>query len=200
MSNVRVFSAVQTRRKLLLASTAIALAGYLYAPSVFAADECDPIVSNSVTCTSDGNNYASLEAGYLFDTPHLTLSPHARLTYAYAWAEDFDDASGAAIDLKDARSLRGELALRLGKELWQGTSLGSASLELGTRHEFLGEQQAEVSGLTFTDALPGTTAFIAPNLNVELLESSLFLGLRGEYAKGGGSDELSGSLSLNLNL
>jgi outer membrane autotransporter protein len=142
----------------------------------------------------------SLEAGYLFDTPHLTLSPHARLTYAYAWAEDFDDASGAAIDLKDARSLRGELALRLGKELWQGTSLGSASLELGTRHEFLGEQQAEVSGLTFTDALPGTTAFIAPNLNVELLESSLFLGLRGEYAKGGGSDELSGSLSLNLNL
>ena len=102
--------------------------------------------------------------------------------------------------MKDASSLRGELAVRLGKELWQGTSLGSASLELGTRHEFLGEQQAEVSGLIFTDALPGTTGFIAPNLNVELLESSLFLGLRGEYAKGGGSDELSGSLSLNLNL
>jgi hypothetical protein len=107
VSNVRVFSAVQTRRKLLLASTAIALAGYLYAPSVFAADECDPIVSNSVTCTSDGNDYAS---GIRYETADdLTMVVEDGVTIVTGAGEairiDFTGAGDLKLTLYDSDSL-----------------------------------------------------------------------------------------------
>jgi hypothetical protein len=70
----------------------------------------------------------------------------------------------------------------------------------GIRHEFLGEQEAEVSGLTFTHDLPGTMGFLATTLEVEIIEDSLTLIVRGEFAKGSDGEEFTGSLGFNLTL
>jgi outer membrane autotransporter protein len=126
-------------------------------------------------------------------------TPNARLTYLHAWAGSFADDSGVIIDLENAESLRGELALRLGKELWKGGIDGSATLEAGVRHEFLGETEATVSGLSFTDQLPGTLGLLAASIDLTLAES-LKLGLRGAYAKGDQAEELSANLTLDINL
>ena len=101
------------------------------------------------------------------------------------------------IDLSNSDSLQAELAMRLETSAW---SSGVASLEAGIRHEFLGEQEAEVSGLTFTHDLPGTMGFLATALEVEIIEDSLTLIVRGEFAKGSEGEEFTGSLGLNLTL
>lgn len=140
----------------------------------------------------------SLEAGrHLAASDTLSFTPHARLTYAHAWAGSFEDASDITIDLSDSDSLRGELALRLDSLLWQQ---GTASLDAGVRREFLGEQQAVVSDQTFTHDLPGTSGFIAAHLDLDLIEDSLALGLHGEYAKGSDGEDFNGALSLKLKL
>ena len=101
------------------------------------------------------------------------------------------------IDLSNSDSLQAELAMRLETSAW---SSGVASLDAGIRHEFLGEQEAEVSGLTFTHDLPGTMGFLATALEVEIIEDSLTLIVRGEFANGSDGEEFTGSLGLNLTL
>jgi hypothetical protein len=71
---------------------------------------------------------------------------------------------------------------------------------IAIRHEFLGEQAAEVSGLTFTHDLPGTMGFLATALEVEIIEDSLTLIVRGEFAKGSEGEEFTGSFGLNWTL
>jgi outer membrane autotransporter protein len=140
----------------------------------------------------------SLEAGRrLVISTGYYLTPRARLSYAFAKAGSFEDASGNRIDLSNSDSLQAELAMRLETSAW---SSGVASLEAGIRHEFLGEQEAEVSGLTFTHDLPGTMGFLATALEVEIIEDSLTLIVRGEFAKGSDGEEFTGSLGLNLTL
>jgi hypothetical protein len=75
-----------------------------------------------------------------------------------------------------------------------------AQYSQGIRHEFLGEQEAEVSGLTFTHDLPGTMGFLATALEVEIIEDSLTLIVRGEFAKGSEGEEFTGSFGFNLTL
>jgi hypothetical protein len=94
--------------------------------------------------------------------------------------------------------LRGELAVRLESTLWSGATLGAASLDVGIRHEFLEETEAEASGLTFTQELPGTAAFFAANLDIVLLEDTLSLGLRGEYARGEETEEIGAGITLDF--
>jgi outer membrane autotransporter protein len=113
-----------------------------------------------------------------------------------AWAGSFEDSSGVTIDLSNTDSLRGEIAARFESNLWNG---GLIALDAGLRHEFLGEQQAEVSGLTFTHELPGTSGFIAAALNLMLDETFSFT-LRGEAAGNSESSELNGSLSFDIQL
>jgi outer membrane autotransporter protein len=141
----------------------------------------------------------SLATGIHLASPSLTLSPYARLTYLYASAGSFEDDSGSTIDLENAESLRGELALNLGRRLWQGATSGEASLDAGIRHEFSGSTEALVSGLSYSAALPGTLAVLAANLDLALLEERLTLRLNGEYAKGKKAEEFGANLSLNVN-
>jgi trimeric autotransporter adhesin len=143
---------------------------------------------------------ASLEAGVRFAAASFAAVPRVRMSYARALAGSFEDASGAEVGLADSESLRGKAALRFDNNLWDGGTLGIASLEAGVRHEFLGEQEAEVSGLTFTHELPGDVFFAAFNLDIVLLEDAMALSLRAEYAKGEEAEEYGASLSLKLEL
>jgi hypothetical protein len=88
----------------------------------------------------------------------------------------------------------------LGKDLWAGATAGHASLDAGVRHEFRGETEAVVSGLAYSEALPGTLGLVAANVDVALLDEQLHLGLRGEYAKGDEAEEFGASLSIDFEL
>jgi hypothetical protein len=57
-----------------------------------------------------------------------------------------------------------------------------------------------VSGLTFTDQLPGTMAVFATALDLSLAEDTVTLGLRGAYATGTEAEELSANLTLDIKL
>jgi outer membrane autotransporter protein len=138
----------------------------------------------------------SLEAGVRLPLGVVALIPHARLSYAHAWAGSFEDSSGVTIDLSNTDSLRGEIAARFENNILSG---GLIALDAGLRHEFLGEQQAEVSGLTFSHELPGTSGFIAAALNLMLDETFSFT-FRGEAAGNSESSELNGSLSFDIQL
>ena len=70
--------------------------------------------------------------------------------------------------------------------------------EAGVRHEFLGTMEAEVSGLIYTDALPGTAAFVAGGLSARLLDDRLLLSLEAGYAKGEDADEITATGAVRL--
>jgi outer membrane autotransporter protein len=138
----------------------------------------------------------SLEAGVRLPLGVVALIPHARLSYAHAWAGSFEDSSGVTIDLSNTDSLRGEIAARFESSILSG---GLIALDAGLRHEFLGEQQVEVSGLTFSHELPGTSGFIAAALNL-MLDDTVSFTLRGEAAGSSQSSELNGSVSFDIKL
>jgi hypothetical protein len=66
------------------------------------------------------------------------------------------------------------------------------------RHEFLGETEAEVSGLIYADALPGTTGFVSGGVAVRLLEDKLSLMLEAGYAKGDEAEEMTATVAVTL--
>jgi hypothetical protein len=132
-------------------------------------------------------------APYEVDVLGLSLEAGRRLVISTG----FFLTPRARIDLSDSDSLRAELAMRLETAAWAG---GVASLDAGIRHEFLGQQEAKVSGLTFTHDLPGSMGFLATALEVEIIEDSLTLIVRGEFAKGSEGEEFTGSFGLNLTL
>jgi outer membrane autotransporter protein len=142
----------------------------------------------------------SFESGLRLAAASFAAVPHLRVTYAHVFGGSFEDATGETVELEKGESLLGEIALRLDANPWGQGSLGLLSIEGGVRHEFLGESEAEVSGLTFTHALPGTVGFAASNLDLVLLEDTLALALRAEYAKGSEAEVVSGTLSLKLEL
>ncbi len=117
-----------------------------------------------------------------------------RLNYAQAAATSLEDASGERIDLEAAESLAGEAAARLGLVLGSG----EIYVDGGMRHEFLGETEAEVSGLTFTDALPGTSGFVSGGLLLRMIEDKVLLSLEAGYAKGDEAEEFTASAALRL--
>ncbi|MGH6875255.1 MAG: autotransporter outer membrane beta-barrel domain-containing protein, partial [Aestuariivirgaceae bacterium] len=127
----------------------------------------------------------SLETGYRFSGRHFYLQPHAGMDYVYAKAGSFDDASGATIDLNNSDALSGELGARVGAALPHA----ELYLDAGISHTFLGETQAEVSGLVFSDDLPGTVGLVAAGLTARAAEDTLLLTLQTGYAKGPEAEE-----------
>ena len=102
---------------------------------------------------------ASLEVGYtwMLDERNF-LEPQAQIAYSHTWAEDFEDGSGAEIDLDDSDSLIGRLGLRAGTVLETGQRGRIAPyLQAGVLHEFLGATAATVSDLTFDAGIAGTS-------------------------------------------
>jgi fibronectin-binding autotransporter adhesin len=138
----------------------------------------------------------SAETGYRFSHEWTYLQPRARLSYSHAWAGEFDDASGATIDLENAASLVGEVAARLGVHHAVEAGL---YVDLALRHEFLGETSAQVSGLTFTHQLPDTSARLATGLAMHLLDGKLALFLDAAYARAEDAKEVSATGGLRFN-
>ena len=112
----------------------------------------------------------------------------------HAWAGSFREASGQTIELENAASLAGEIGTRLGAQV-QSADL---YLDLGVRHEFLGETEAEVSGLSFTQELPGTVAVAATGVAISALDDLLSIEVEASYAKGPEAEELSGTAAAVL--
>jgi hypothetical protein len=173
---------LRMRRLALLASTAILLSS-LSSATLLANDECGP--GPTVTCTSARNPYAS---GIIYDP----------VSYSYAWGDDFDDASGATIDLENTASLLGEVAARLGVDLAFEPGLADLYVDVALRREFLGETSAQASGLTFTHELPGAAARLATGVAMHLLDEKLTLFLDAAYAKGDDAEEISATGGLRL--
>jgi len=98
--------------------------------------------------------------------------------------------TSTAIDLEDADSLAGEFAARLG--------LAAFHLDLALRREFMGETSAEVSGLSFSDQLPGTTVRLASGLDWSLIDGRLNLSFEAAHARGSDAEEISAMAALRL--
>jgi outer membrane autotransporter protein len=127
----------------------------------------------------------SLGTGYRFAGQYFYVQPHAGVDYIYAKAGSFEDASGATIDLNSGDSLSGELGARVGTPMPHG----ELYLDAGVSHAFLGESEAEVSGLTFSDDLPGTVGLLSAGLTTRAAEDKLLLTLETGYAKGAEAEE-----------
>jgi outer membrane autotransporter protein len=108
------------------------------------------------------------------------------------------DGSGVIIDLKNAESLSGEAAARLGFRPNGGAGASDVYAEAGVRQEFLGTMEAEVSSLIYSDALPGTAAFVAGGLSASLLKDRLSLSLEAGYAKGEEAGEITATGAFRL--
>lgn len=149
----------------------------------------------------------SLESGYRFDlTPNgLYLQPQAQLSYAHSGSDSIKDDAGSKIELKDADSLRGRLAARLGQEL--STNAGAAAepvkgnfyLEASVNQEFLGETEARVSGLTLQQELPETTYQVGGGFDIALPKSGLSFTVDADYTFGEDADGVSATGGFRIN-
>ncbi len=126
-----------------------------------------------------------------FSKPKLLLTT-AILTVSLAGS--FEDQSGVEVDLEDGESLHGQLGTRFTVPM----QYAEIYLNAGVKHQFLGEAEATVSGLTFTNDMPGTQGLIAAGLQAMSAEDQLFLSLETAYAKGADASELSGSFNMEL--
>lgn len=112
----------------------------------------------------------SLEAGWGFEVgPNLRLIPQARLAYSRVDLQGFTDSQGVAVDYGAADSLEGRAGVALDSgRLWRS---GNLTFTAGLVHEFLGEIDAEASGLDIGGALGGTAAEIGLGGTVSLLDN-----------------------------
>jgi outer membrane autotransporter protein len=136
----------------------------------------------------------SVETGYRFAFASSYLQPRLRFNSVRAGSTSFEDASSTSIALESADSLAGEAAARLGFLF----DTGEIYLDGGARHEFRGDTEASVSGLSFSDALPGTAGFIAGGLALRIVEGKVLLALEGGYAKGNEGQEVTASAALRV--
>ncbi len=140
----------------------------------------------------------SLESGYRFAFDQAYVQPRARLSYAHAWLSSFDDSSGETVDLRNAESLLGELGARLGVSLPRAWGVTHVHLDVGLRHEFLGNTRAEVSDLVYTHELPGTVGVVAAGAAMTFLEDKLSLLLDAGYARGEEAEEITAAAGLRV--
>ncbi len=158
----------------------------------------------SVATDADGAPFAvdllggSIETGYRFMAAGSYMQPRLRVNYVHGWVSSLADGSSVIIDLKNAESLSGEAAARLGFRPNGEAGASDVYAEAGVRHEFLGTMEAEVSGLIYTDALPGTAAFVSAGLSASLLKDRLSLSLEAGYARGEEADEITATSALRL--
>src|SRR5215211_7235686 len=94
-------------------------------------------------------------------------------------------SSDPMVELSDGDSLASEVGARVGTPLPHG----ELYLDAGVAHEFLGEMQADVSGLTFSNDLPGTVGLVSAGLTTRAAEDRLLLTLETGYAKGPEAEE-----------
>jgi hypothetical protein len=62
----------------------------------------------------------------------------------------------------------------------------------------MGETSAEVSGLTFSDELPGTTLRLASGLDWSCADGRFSLSLDAGYARGSDAEEMSATAAVRL--
>jgi outer membrane autotransporter protein len=116
------------------------------------------------------------------------------LAYAKALAGSFEDASGVEVDLEDGESLYGQLGTRFAAPL----GYAQVYVNAGVKHQFLGKTEATVSGITFTNDMPGTQGLIAAGLQAIAAEEQLLLTLETAYAKGADATQMAASLNMEL--
>ena len=126
------------------------------------------------------------------------MQPRLRVNYAHGWVSSLADASGVIIELKNAESMSGEAAARLGFRPSGEAGVSEAYAEAGVRHEFLGTMEAEVSGLIYTVALRGKAAFVSGWLSACLFEDRLLLSMEAGFAKGEEADEITATGAVRL--
>ena len=135
----------------------------------------------------------SLETGYRFDLTQggLYLQPEVQLSYAHVGDDRFADDTGAEIALEDADSLRGRIGARLGQELWSdtGAAKGNFYLEASASQEFLGETEANVTGLAIEQQLPETRFEAGAGFDIALPKDGVTFTLDADYVFG---DEVDG--------
>jgi outer membrane autotransporter protein len=135
----------------------------------------------------------SVETGYRFDLTQggLYLQPQAQLSYAHVGGDRFADDTGAEIRLEDADSLRGRIGARLGQELWSdsGGAKGNFYLEASAAREFLGETEANVTGLAIEQALPETRFEVGAGFDIALPKDGVSFTIDADYVFG---DEVDG--------
>jgi outer membrane autotransporter protein len=156
----------------------------------------------SLATSGEGSSFSldllglSLEGGHRLTFEETYLQPRVRLSFVHAWGESFEDASGATIDLDGADSLSGEIGARLG--LTPRETMADLYVDLAVHHEVLGEARAEVSGLAFSDDLPGTTFRLASGMAWGVLGGKAILSLDAAYAIGSEAQELSATGALRV--
>jgi autotransporter family porin len=173
--------------------------GGFYANAIAKYEHHQARVKNAAT-DDNGSSFdidlwgGSLESGYRFALKSAYVQPRLRLNSVHAASTSFQDASSTSIALESADSVAGEAAARLGFLL----DSGEIYLDGGARHEFLGETEASASGLSFSDALPGTAGFIAGGLALQLAEGKVLVALEGGYAKGSEGEDVTASAALTV--
>ena len=100
----------------------------------------------------------------------------------------------ARIDLEDGESLYGQLGTRFTAPMQYAEIYFNA----GVKHQFLGEAGATVSGLTFTNDMPGTQGLIAAGVQAMADDEQLLLSVETAYAKGTDASELAASVNMEL--
>lgn len=124
----------------------------------------------------------SLSSGYRFDLTQsagggLSLQPVASLDYAHVGGDTFRDDSGATIELMEMDSLRGRLGAKLVQQLLPSEDgagpIGNFYLSAGVAQEFLGESEAQVTGVTLTQELPQTTFELGAGFDLALPEEGV---------------------------
>ncbi|MEM7443296.1 MAG: autotransporter outer membrane beta-barrel domain-containing protein [Pseudomonadota bacterium] len=113
--------------------------------------------------STDGHGFtASHELGYRIPVSETTaLVPQAQITYQHIELDDFVDPDGVLVSLDDGDSLVGRLGLAVENSAAIGSSLVTGYLEANLLHEFLGDNQVNVSSLgeqfALTQDLSGTS-------------------------------------------
>ena len=113
--------------------------------------------------STDGHGItASHELGYRIPIGETAaLVPQAQITYQHLDLDDFTDPNGVRVSLDDGDSLVGRLGLAFENSAAIGSSLVTGYVEANLLHEFLGDNQVNVTSLgesfQLTQDLSGTS-------------------------------------------
>jgi len=164
------------------------LSGGLHVDLVARADLLDAHLAAPLSGTDDSTRLTtlggSIEIGYRAELGGLYLEPQVQLAYAHSWSGDLEDGSGAAIELDGAGSLRGRVGARVGGPLDLGGWQVKPYLEANLHHEFLGEAEVTVTGVTAASDLGGSFGSVGGGFETEALGEHLSLYLDVDYLFG----------------
>ena len=99
----------------------------------------------------------------------MFLEPQVQLSWYRIAGESYSMSNGMTVHQHDVHSLTGRAGLVVGKQwdMEQGRCV-QTYLKAGLNHEFLGKQEAEVNGISFSEALRGTRAYYGVGMDWKL--------------------------------